>query len=134
METKALAKAPAFFKYAEIVSLFPFSLPFRFREAPKKDARCVCFQFFGILALGLYRAALAFKFSKMPAFFLGRTSTEEELLNKDFVIYGTLVGLFLSTLVIPFALLFGHKSGSMVSLEPLEMRGGFPLGFLKQDR
>ncbi|CAG0893668.1 unnamed protein product [Darwinula stevensoni] len=84
MDAKALAKPPAVFKYGEII--------------------------FGLLALSLFRAGYESFYSQLP---FGRASPLVEELNKNLVIHGTLVGLFLSTLIFPFALLFGHKTGSM---------------------
>ncbi|CAG0891555.1 unnamed protein product [Darwinula stevensoni] len=86
MDAKALAKPPAFFKYGEII--------------------------FGLLALSLFRAAYS-QVNLQVFSDYGRASSIEEEINKTLVIHGTLVGLFLSTLVFPFALLFGHKTGSM---------------------
>ncbi|CAG0904833.1 unnamed protein product [Darwinula stevensoni] len=86
MNTNALGKSSAVFKYGEII--------------------------FGLLALSLFRAAYGSLFSELSSGY-GRASASEEGLNKDLVIHGTLVGLFLSTLIFPFALLYGHKTGSM---------------------
>ncbi|CAG0893669.1 unnamed protein product [Darwinula stevensoni] len=90
MDVKALAKTPAFIKYGEII--------------------------FGLLALSLYRAAVEpTEFSLEPWEPLPPKAQALNI-NEEFVVTGTLLGLFLSTLVFPFALLFGHKTGSMVSL------------------
>ncbi|CAG0888208.1 unnamed protein product [Darwinula stevensoni] len=92
MEFTALRKPSALFKYAEIL--------------------------FGFLALVLYRGA------KLPLWEVSNSTIlwMNPNLDESYVVLGSLLGLFLSTVVFPFALVLGHEPGPMVS-RPLASLG-----------
>ena len=88
----------------------------------KENVSSLVSQMLGIIALALFRAAMGLAQNRLIQATWGHPIDPGLYaitfnLDEGFVIFGTLVGLFLSTLAILFALLLGHDPGPMVSLD-----------------